>query len=87
MNLTQEQVKGIIGWLESHWGPDKKCPYCDNTKWLVSDKLFELSQLRGQFPTEIVRMPVATVTCTNCGNTVLVNTVITKIDGLEGGQK
>lgn len=65
--------------LDLRWG-GKLCPYCGG-KWIVTDKIFELREyhngnlvLGGGVPIQ----PVVTITCENCGNTVLVNPLVLK---------
>jgi len=69
----------FIGWLQDKWG-DRKCPLCGAQKWNVSDTVFELREFHqgdiivGGAPIA----PVIPVTCSNCGNTVLVNAILSK---------
>ena len=63
---------------------------CNHGNWSVQDTVFELrpfhggSMVIGSGPL----VPVIPVTCNNCGNTVLLNAIITgAIDRQEGGHE
>lgn len=71
-----------ISFLNEKWN-NMTCPYCHCTEWNVSDKAFELREFNnGNMylggPNAAIT-PVVTVTCNNCGNTVLINALITGI--------
>ena len=54
------------------------CPMCGNASWVVSDKVFELREFNnGDFIVgNVPIVPIVTVSCDNCGNTVLVNPLV-----------
>lgn len=66
----------IIDYINSHW-INQVCPMCGSKQWNVADKIFELREFNegnlvlGGPNASIV--PVITVTCTHCGNTVFIN--------------
>lgn len=74
--VTQKAIKH----LQEKWG-SKPCPMCGHNNWSVSDNLFELREFQGG---NIVLgagpiIPVFPVTCNNCGNTVLVNGIVSHV--------
>ena len=64
----------LINILNDKWN-GRGCPMCGVGSWIVSDKVFELREFNngdlvvGGCPI----IPIVTVTCSNCGNTVLIN--------------
>lgn len=67
----QEQfmVERAIAWLESTWGEERPCPYCDNPKWEIGTP-FEIAATSG--PPLTASFPVM---CSKCGHTVFINAV------------
>ena len=78
MNNNLDKNKAIAH-LNNKWG-SKPCPMCGNAQWSISDKIFELREFYGG---DILLggsiFPVFTVMCTNCGNTVFVNGIVSKV--------
>lgn len=64
----------IINELTEKW-KNKNCPYC-NGEWLVNEKLYKLSEYKEVFLYDKSIIPLITITCNNCGNTVLVNPLV-----------
>lgn len=70
------ESKKVISFLSEKWG-EKKCPMCNHDAWEVQDKVFQLSEFhQGNLVVGGPLVPVIPVTCTNCGNTILVNALI-----------
>jgi len=72
--------QNAIKHLQEKWG-NKACPMCGQNNWTVSDNLFELREFQGG---NIILgsgpiIPVFPVTCNNCGNTVLVNGIVSQV--------
>ncbi len=66
----------ILAFLTEKWG-DKDCQMCGKGPWQVQDKVFQLSQFHhGNLVVGGPLIPVIPVTCTSCGNTILVNAII-----------
>ena len=67
----------LIEELNKKWH-GKGCPMCGNASWVVSDKVFELREFNnGDFIVgNVPIVPIVTVSCDNCGNTVLVNPLV-----------
>lgn len=65
--------------LREKW-KGRPCPLCGVGNWNVSDSVYELREFHdgnlvlGSGPI----LPVVPVTCSNCGNTVLVNALLSK---------
>jgi DNA-directed RNA polymerase subunit RPC12/RpoP len=68
-----DQIIQGIDWLEQKWGPNRACPYCGNQEWTIGVPVEFLTEAVP--PRRFARKltPVYPVTCTNCGNTVLIN--------------
>ncbi|HUU15540.1 MAG TPA: hypothetical protein VMW72_00195 [Sedimentisphaerales bacterium] len=76
--MAKFDPKKVIEHLNKTWGVNRKCPMCESCEWYASDKVFELREYHsgtlvlGGGPI----VPIVTVTCRNCGNTVLVNALV-----------
>jgi hypothetical protein len=64
--------------LKQKWGTDRPCSMCGASDWNVTDSVFEMREYHG--PQSLVMggpiNPIIPVICKNCGNTVLVNAVV-----------
>nr|WP_302696080.1 hypothetical protein [uncultured Romboutsia sp.] len=66
----------LIDILNKKWG-NRPCNMCGTGNWLVSDKVFELREFNngdliiGAGPIT----PLVTITCSECGNTILINPI------------
>jgi hypothetical protein len=80
MQLSQEQSRIFLEWLNSKWYGMKKCPVCDNNSWNISDRVFEMREFYGgSMVLGGILQPVIPVTCANCGNTLYFNAIQAKI--------
>lgn len=72
-NINQDKLINI---LNEKWG-NRPCNMCGTGNWLVSDKVFELREFNngdliiGGGPIT----PLVTITCSECGNTILINPI------------
>jgi hypothetical protein len=70
----------LLKHLNEKWH-GQTCPMCKTGNWNVSDAIFELREFNegslviGGGPL----IPVVPITCNNCGNTVLVNAIVSKL--------
>lgn len=77
--MANYNTENLLKHLNEKWH-GAQCPLCQSGNWNISDNVFELRQfnegnlIMGNVPI----VPVIPVTCSNCGNTVLVNAIITK---------
>ena len=75
--MSDVKSEKFIDHLKLKWR-GQKCPMCSTGNWNVSDKIFELREFHdgnvviGNGPI----VPIVPVTCDNCGNTVLVNAIV-----------
>ena len=76
MNLSQEQKATFVRKLQQQgWGTN--CPICKNSRWTISDTIFELREFQGKgFHVGGAMYPVITLTCETCGNTIIFNAII-----------
>ena len=85
--MSDLDSKKLIAHLSNKWS-GRRCPLCNTGNWNVSDKVYELREFHGGGlvigGTPIV--PVVPVTCDNCGNTVLVNTIVAGLTPQEQGE-
>ena len=70
-------IEKVIQHLNSKWG-NRPCPMCGSNSWNVSDKVYELREFHGG---NLVLgsgpiFPVIPVSCNNCGNSVMVNALM-----------
>lgn len=84
-NIDSEK---LIQHLKTKWA-GRNCPLCNKGNWNVSDKVYELREFHGGNliigGTPIV--PVLPVTCDNCGNTILVNSIVAGLTNQKKGDK
>lgn len=75
-------TKRLIKFIDDKWR-NSACPMCGKRAWGVSEKVFELREFNeGNLiiggPDSAVS-PVIPVTCRNCGNTVFINALSTRL--------
>ncbi len=74
--MADIETQKMISFLSQKWG-EKKCNMCGGGTWEVQDKVFQLTEFhQGNLVVGGPLVPVVPVTCTNCGNTTLVNALI-----------
>ena len=67
----------VLNHLKDKW-KGKPCPLCGVGNWNISDSVYELREFHdgnlvlGSGPI----MPIVPVTCSNCGNTIMVNALL-----------
>jgi hypothetical protein len=78
--MANIDLEKLIQHLEDKW-EGRRCPLCGGGSWDVSDNLYELREFHeggwgiGELPGVPV-VPVVPVTCDNCGNTILVSSIV-----------
>jgi hypothetical protein len=93
MKLTKEQQQKLIEKLNELWKNQKVCSICQGQNWNVSDTVFELREFHGgnMVIGGSAIIPVLTLTCTKCGQTIFLNAMSLGIVELpqhkEGGVK
>ncbi|TLU57468.1 MAG: hypothetical protein FDX18_08250 [Chlorobium sp.] len=74
--MTSKNGKNVISFLSEKW-ENKDCPMCGKGPWQVQDKVFQLSEFqKDSLVGGGLMIPLIPITCTNCGNTLLVNAII-----------
>jgi hypothetical protein len=69
----------ILSFLGDKWR-GRPCQMCGVGKWNVQESTFQLTEFnQGSMVIGGPVIPVVPVTCDNCGNTVLVNAILTGI--------
>ncbi len=87
--MSEVNSEKIIKHLKEKW-KGRACPMCGIGNWNISDKMFELREFHGGnmvMGGNSSVAPVATVTCDNCGNTVLVNGIVAGLTEHKKGVK
>lgn len=78
MKLDDKQREKLLKHLQEKWKPPATCPVCKSNTWDVSKEIYELREFQGGGlvlgGSPIV--PLVPVTCTTCGNTVLLNALV-----------
>lgn len=75
--MAKFNAQKIIDHLKDKW-QNRTCPLCGHGNWNVSDSVYELREFNdgalmvGGAPI----VPVVPVTCNNCGNTIMVNAIL-----------
>lgn len=74
--ISQPTIEAVIKFLESKW-KGSTCPLCKTGNWLIQNHVYELRRFFfGNLNlNEGPIVPVVTVSCNNCGNTILVNAI------------
>lgn len=67
----------LISILNKKW-KYRICPMCGSGDWIVSDKIFELREFNNEYINkyDLPIQPLVTITCKECGNTVLINPLV-----------
>lgn len=79
----------LLDFLDQEW-KNAKCPLCGNENWNVDTNMVTLIYVTdGVIQVGGNHLPLVPVTCMNCGNTVLVNAVVSNAfentENSEGG--
>jgi predicted nucleic-acid-binding Zn-ribbon protein len=73
-----------LQWLNSKWQSKKNCPICDSNNWSVSNNLVELREYSGgNLRIGAPVYPLYSITCLECGHTLLFNALIAKLVSAE----
>lgn len=73
----KRNVDKVIQHLNKKWG-NRPCPMCGSNSWNVSDTVYEMREFHGGnlvLGTGPI-YPVVPVSCNNCGNSVMVNALL-----------
>lgn len=86
--MTPAETQALISFIKEKW-KSQKCPYCQEDNWNVSDSVFQLTKYaNGNMIIGGPVLPVIPIICTNCGNTTMINALISKtIQPSEAKQK
>jgi hypothetical protein len=78
--MSKFDTEKLIKYLNSKWGP-RPCPMCGSGPWKVQGSIFQLMEYNEGAGLVIGGpiIPVVPVICANCGNTILVNAVISDV--------
>lgn len=66
-------VLKAVEWVNQQWKGNKQCPICDSNDWTVNDSLVEVREMADYAPNIL---PIFTITCNVCGNTIFFNAII-----------
>lgn len=78
--MAKFDSKQLIDHLQLKWG-SRSCPMCGKGPWNVHDSTFQLMEFSegGGLVLGGPIIPVIPIICANCGNTVLVNAIVSGI--------
>ena len=70
--------RGLVRWIEKHWKGEGRCPVCaENDRWQPGDHVVELRRYRpGAATPGAPVQPLVSVTCMNCGHTLIFSAVV-----------
>ncbi len=71
----------FLEFLKEKW-QGRPCPMCQVGNWSVQEKIFELREFHGgglQLVAGSPILPIIPITCDNCGNTILVNAIVSRV--------
>ena len=73
----KKQLLEFLGMRAPNLGP---CPLCGNQKWILGDNILELREFRGGGLAIGGKLfPVVPLTCNNCGNTLFLSALFSKV--------
>ena len=77
MKLSPQQLRQTFSKLQFWQDEDTPCSLCGAKDWAMADRVFELREFHGKNSAPAVgsAMAVIAISCTNCGNTHLLNAV------------
>lgn len=78
LQWSEQQQKQINDWLTAKWSAKKQCPMCGHVAWSAGPTPTLLPRGANDSGDMVIGggYPCVVVTCTNCGNTVLVNAIV-----------
>lgn len=77
--MAKFDASKFIARLNQKWG-NRPCPMCGVSKWSVQESTFQLMEFsESGLVVGGPVIPVVPITCTNCGNTVLVNAILAEV--------
>jgi predicted nucleic-acid-binding Zn-ribbon protein len=81
--MNDDEKSKMIKHLEDKWN-SQNCPMCGHSSWNIPSEVYEIREFHGGGlvlgPIPIV--PVIPITCSNCGNTILVNSIVAGITSI-----
>jgi len=78
-------MKGFVANIQEKWN-GRPCPMCGAANWKVQPSIFQMSEYsdQGLMVGGVPLLPLVPVTCSNCGNTMLVNAVVSGLVSIDG---
>lgn len=77
MLLSKEEKEKLLKFLHEKITDMEDCPLCKKNQWSVSDKIWEVREFfRGGLHVSDPKIPVLSITCNNCGNTIFLNAIV-----------
>jgi len=94
--MSKYDTNKLIAHLKVKWA-GRPCPMCLVGNWEVQDSIFQIMEFNeGSLVIGGPIVPLVPVTCKNCGNTILLNAIVSGAHvpppiapppGIEGGAK
>ncbi len=80
MDLSLEQKKEFVEFINSKWASPQQCPICKAYQWLVPDYIYEVPEVRFHPSSRKMKMtPLVELICGNCGYTIFFNAILAGI--------
>jgi len=77
MKLNPEQHEKLVSFIKTKWKPPYACACCGANNWNVTQEVFQMTEFtQAGLVLGGPVVPLAPVTCNNCGNTVLLNALM-----------
>jgi len=79
MKLEKEQLEKILKRLNQISNPPRPCNVCGNSQWNVVDTVFEVREFHEGnvvIGGDSKIIPIITMSCSTCGNTVFLNAIL-----------
>jgi hypothetical protein len=89
IQLSGEQVQAALSWLKQKCLKDPTCELCGHTHWDLQPHLMAPMIFSGNYVMGVTAYPHFSLICTHCGNTKLINAVmsgVVKKSGAEDGK-
>ena len=76
MKISQEKINVLLQKIRP-----SQCPLCHKGHWIVGDTVFYLNEYHenGDIILGGPSFPVLPIVCSECGNTLFINTIVTKL--------
>jgi len=79
MELSAEQKKEFIKFLNAKWNGPQICPICKDDNWIIPDIIFEARDAKSSLLGRYKFSPLIELLCGTCGYILYFNPIISNI--------